>query len=52
METRTPGSEGGSGKRTGTKGRYRALARPYYYLIEDAVPCQLLNPQHLKKGSI
>jgi transposase len=30
------------------KGRYRALVRPNYYLLEDAMECWVLNARHLK----
>jgi hypothetical protein len=38
----------GPGKRTVRKGRHRAPARPYHYLLEDQFECWLLNAKHVK----
>jgi transposase len=42
------GSVGGSGKRAAPKGRWRAPARPYFYLLEDEFECRLYNARHLR----
>jgi transposase len=42
------GSEARAGETDRPRGRHRAPARPYYYLLEDDVECWLLNAQHLK----
>ena len=49
MGTRTPGSEGGPGKRTDPKGRQRAPARPYWAVLEDAFDLMLVNARHVKQ---
>jgi transposase len=41
-------SEVRAGETDRPKGRHRAPARPYYYLLEDDLECWLLNAQHLK----
>jgi Transposase len=48
VATRMAGSEVRAGETDRSKGRHRAPARPYYYLLEDDVACWLLNAQHLK----
>jgi transposase len=50
VETRTPGSAGGSGKRAGTKVRNRALARPNFYCLEahEGLEVWLVNARDVK----
>jgi transposase len=47
--TRTPGSEGGPGKRTDPKGRQRAPTRPYWAILEDDFELLLVNARHVKQ---
>ncbi|MCA1700492.1 MAG: transposase, partial [Actinobacteria bacterium] len=47
--SRTPGSEGGPGKRTDPKGRQRAPARPYWHILEDDFELMLVNARHVKQ---
>ncbi|MEA2496617.1 MAG: transposase, partial [Thermoleophilaceae bacterium] len=48
MGTRTPGSEGGPGKRTDPKGRQRAPVRPYWHILEEDFELTLCNARHVK----
>lgn len=53
MESRVRGDAharfGGRVEETGeVKASYRASARPYYYVLEDAMECWLLNARHLR----
>src|SRR5829696_10298802 len=44
----TPGSEVRAGETDRLRGRHRAPARPYWYLLEDDFQCWLLNARHLR----
>ena len=46
--TRSPGSEGGPGRRADPKGRWRAPVRPFYYVLEDDFELLLVNARHVK----
>ena len=48
MEFHITGSEGGPGKRTNPKGRWRAPVRPYWAILEDDFDCLLVNARHVK----
>src|SRR5919199_5939538 len=48
VATRMAGSEARAGGTDRPRGRHRAPARPYYYLLEDDFEVWLLNAQHLK----
>src|SRR5215217_4414746 len=49
VATRTAGSEVRAGETDRSKGRHRAPARPYFYLLEaEGFTCWLLNARHVK----
>src|SRR5829696_3862887 len=49
VATRTAGSEVRAGQTGCPKGRHRAPARPYFYLLEaEGFTCWLLNARHVK----
>jgi hypothetical protein len=52
VETRTPGSEGGPGKRADSKGRWRAPARPYWHILEEDFELLLVNARHVKQVAL
>src|SRR5881409_1111856 len=47
-ESRTSGSGGRARETYRLRGRHRALVRPHYYVLEDALECWLLNARHLR----
>jgi hypothetical protein len=46
--TRTPGSEVRAGETDRPRGRHRAPARPYFYLLEESCECWLVNAREVK----